>query len=559
MTRKQETIAARSAQVMLGPNPIVGFRARDVARETLRVARLTLSQPRLSARAVAGYGAELRRIFRDESQLRPGARDRRFADPEWQENPRYRKWLQSYLALERSTDAWIGEQQLPAHSQARLRFMLSLLTDAIAPSNFPWQPEAVKRFRETGGQSALDGLRSLLRDVRENGGLPAQVDKEPFKVGVNLGITEGAVILRTELIELIQYRPRTAQVRRAPVLVVPPQINKYYIFDLSPEKSVARGLLEAGFQVFVISWRNPTAEQRDWGLAEYAAAIDVAVSTVCAVTGHKKVNLAGACAGGITLASHVATRAVAGDTRVNSLTLLVNVLDQSGIGDTPLGLFATPSAIAAAKRYSERKGVLDGKDLSTAFAWLRPNDLVWSYWINNVLLGRKPPAFDVLYWNNDSTRLPARLHGEFLDIYRTNALARPGTFRLHGVPVDLGRIRCDTYLIAGTTDHITPWKACFASTRLFGGHNTFVLSNSGHIQSILNPPGNKKAEFWTGGEAVPDADAWHKSARRHEGSWWPHWHAWLRKRSGAARRAPEKLGSPDYPEICPAPGTYVHG
>jgi polyhydroxyalkanoate synthase len=343
------------------------------------------------------------------------------------------------------------------------------------------------------------------------------------------------------------------------VLIVPPQINKYYIFDLAPEKSVVRGLLEAGFQTFVISWRNPTAEQKDWGLAEYTAGVDMAVSAVCALTGHNKINLAGACAGGITLSSYVAVRAAAGDTRVNSLTLLVNVLDQSGAEETTLGLFATPAAIEAAKRYSARKGVLDGKDLSTAFAWLRPNDLVWSYWVNNVLLGNKPPAFDVLYWNNDSTRLPARLHGEFLDVYKTNALTKAGTLRLHGVPVDLGKVRCDSYLIAGSTDHITPWKACYRSTQLFRGNNTFVLSNSGHIQSILSPPGNKKAEFWSGGKAGADADAWLKSAQRESGSWWPHWHAWLAERSGAELPAPAQPGSADYPELCPAPGTYVHG
>jgi polyhydroxyalkanoate synthase subunit PhaC len=559
MERKPEPIAARNADVILGPNPIVGFRSRDVAREALRVARLTVSHPGLAARAATGYGKELRRVFRGESELAPNPRDRRFADPAWRERPRYRKWLQAYLGFERMTADWIAGQQLKPHSRARLQFMLSQVTDALAPSNFPWQPEAVRRFKETGGHSALDGLKHLYRDLRHNRGLPAQVDKEPFRIGENLATTEGAVILRTELIELIQYRPRTAQVKQAPVLIVPPQINKFYVFDLAPEKSVVRGLLDAGLQTFIISWRNPTVAQKDWGLAEYAAAIDMAVSAVCSLTGHNRVNLAGACAGGLTLSSYVAVRAAAGDTRIASLTLLVNVLDQGQADETTLGLFATPAAIEAAKRYSAHKGVLDGKDLATAFAWLRPNDLVWSYWVNNVLLGNKPPAFDVLYWNNDSTRLPARLHGEFLDMYKSNALARPGTLRLLGVPVNLGKLRCDTYLIAGTTDHITPWKACYASTQLFGGDNTFVLSNSGHIQSILNPPGSKKAEFWSGGKTVADPEQWKKSAQRHEGSWWPHWHAWLTGRSGADQPAPAQLGSADYPQLGAAPGTYVFG
>ncbi len=559
MEHKPDTIAVHSANVMLGPNPIVGFRARDVAREALRVARLTVTQPRLSVRAAAGYGKELRRVFRGESKLAPNSRDRRFADAAWRENPGYRKWLQAYLGFEKTTAEWIASQQLKPHSRARLQFMMSQVTDALAPTNFPWQPEAVRRFQDTGGHSALDGLKNLFRDLRQNRGLPAQVDKEPFRIGENLATTEGAVILRTELIELIQYRPRTPQVKQAPVLIVPPQINKYYVFDLAPEKSVVRGLLDAGLQTFIISWRNPTAAQKDWGLAEYAAAIDMAVSAVCTLTGFNQINLAGACAGGLTLASYVAVRAAAGDTRIASLTLLVNVLDQGQADETTLGLFATPAAIEAAKRYSAHKGVLDGKDLATAFAWLRPNDLIWSYWVNNILLGNKPPAFDVLYWNNDSTRLPARLHAEFLDVYKNNALARPGTLRLLGVPVNLGKVRCDTYLIAGITDHITPWKACYASTRLFGGKNSFVLSNSGHIQSILSPPGNKKSEFWSGGETGGDPEQWKKSAQRREGSWWPHWHAWLQARSGEDQPAPAELGSADYPQLGAAPGTYVLG
>lgn len=558
-THTHEKLATYSAEVILGPNPFVGFRARDIGREVFRAFKLAVAQPRLTAKTAVELGRELSKIFKDESALCPAERDRRFVDPSWRNDPRYRKWLQAYLALERSASEWLQGQALPAHSHARLKFMISLLTDAMAPSNFPMQPEAVKRFRESGGHSALDGLKNLLRDLRENRGLPAQVDKAQFKVGGNVASTAGAVVLRTELLELIRYQPLTPQVQEIPVLIVPPQINKYYVFDLVPEKSVVKHLVEQGLQVFVISWRNPTREHRDWGLAEYAAGIDMAVSAICNLVHVGHINLVGACAGGVTLASYVAARSAAGDPRVNSLTLLVNVLDLSATGETPMGLFATPSAIAAAKEYSRAKGVLDGKDMATAFAWLRPNDLIWNYWVNNVLLGNKPPAFDVLYWNNDTTRLPARLHGEFMDIYRTNAMTQPGTLRLHGVPVDLARVKCDAYFIAGTTDHITPWKACYRSTQLFGGNNTFVLSNSGHIQSILNPPSNKKAEFWTGGETGPDADAWLAGADHHLGSWWLHWQEWLKQRGGTTLAAPTELGSADYPVLDIAPGQYVLG
>ena len=559
MSLQSDKIAAGSADAMLGPNPFVGFGARDMFREAVRVAKLAAAQPRLTVRALGGFSRELVRIARGESSLEPGARDKRFADPTWQSNSRYRKWLQSFIALEHAIGEWLKSQDLPAHSRARLEFMISLFTDAIAPSNFPWQPEAVKRFKESGGHSAVDGIRNLIRDIRENKGLPAQVDKTQFEVGKNIANTPGAVVFRSEVFELIQYTPRAEKVREMPVLFIPPQINKFYIFDLVPEKSVVKAALEQGFQAFIISWRNPGPEHAEWGLAEYAAAIDTAISTTCNITQAPRVNLVGACAGGLTVAAYVAARAAAADQRVNTMTLVVNVLDTKSLGDTPLGLFATERAIAAAKKKSADKGVLDGKSMAAAFSWLRPNDLIWNYWVNNVLLGNKPPAFDLLFWNNDNTRLPARLHAEFMDIFQTSSIVTPGKLRVHGLPVDLGRITCDTYILGGTTDHITPWKACYRNTQLFGGKKTFVLSNAGHMQSILNPPGNKKSEFWTGGKLVPDAETWRKSAEHHQGSWWPHWHAWLHERSGERRTAPTQLGNEDFPELEAAPGSYVMG
>ena len=554
-----DRISAASADALLGPNPFVGFRPRDVVREALRVAKLAVTQPGLGARSALGLGRELVRVFEDKSELAAGARDKRFADPQWKSNPRYRRWLQAYLALEKATLEWAEAQDLPAHSRERLKFMLSLVVDALAPSNFPWQPEAVKRFRDSGGHSALDGVKNLWRDLRDNRGLPSQVDKTQFQVGGNLANTPGAVVFRGEVFELIRYGALAPQVRETPVLFVPPQINKFYIFDLAPEKSVVKSVLEAGFDVYIVSWRNPSPEHRDWGLAEYGAAIETAISAICNLSGCDRVNLVGACAGGLTLAAYVAARTAGGDARVNSLTLMVNVLDTKAIGDTPLGLFATERAIREARRRSASKGVLDGKEMAAAFNWLRPNDLIWNYWVNNVLLGNAPPAFDLLYWNNDNTRLPARLHSEFLDIFAHNALTHPGKLRMHGIPVDLKRIRCDSYITGGTTDHITPWKACYRTTQLFGGTKTFMLSNAGHMQSILNPPGNRKSEFWSGGDLVAEPEAWKTTATHHAGSWWPHWHDWLRARSGELRAAPAELGAADYPLLGPAPGEYVHG
>ncbi len=558
MKAKDAALPEQVQDVILGPNPFVGFRVRDLLRGGLQVFRLAAAEPQITARAGLHLARQLADVASRQSSLAPAPKDRRFSHPAWRDDAAYHALLQAYLAWNATVAQWLDDQHtIRPTTRARLEYITSLFNDALAPSNFPWNPEAIARFRETGGQSAFDGFKNLLSALRDNRGLPEQVDKSSFKIGESVAMTQGAVILRTELIELIQYTPRKHQAHSIPVLIVPPQINKFYIFDLSPEKSFVGGLLEQGQQVFIVSWRNPTAEHRNWGLAEYAAGIDIAISALCALTNQTSINLVGACAGGMTLASYVAARAAAGDRRVRSMTLMVNVLDVSATGDTPLGLFATPKVIQAAKRYSRRKGVLDGKDMATAFAWLRPNDLIWNYWVNNILLGKKPPAFDVLFWNNDSTRLPARLHEEFLDIYMDNAMANPGTLRLHGVPVDLRKIACDVYLVAGTTDHITPWKACYRSTQMFGGKTSFVLSNSGHIQSILSPPGNKKAEFWAGGTNCPDPEQWLENAHRHAGSWWLHWHAWLGERSGAIVNSPATLGNNSYPVLAAAPGTYV--
>ncbi|MGB1556926.1 MAG: alpha/beta fold hydrolase [Oceanococcaceae bacterium] len=559
MAAHSDALALDGSQAILGPNPIVGFRPRDVLREGLKAAGLALRQPRRTGQVAQGLLREWAKVVQGQSTLQPSPQDPRFADPGWMESASTRRVLQAYLAWVQATGRWAEEQvELSAFGRARLEYLRSLVNDAIAPSNFPIHPAALRRYRETGGQSARDGFQHFLRDLIENNGLPSQVDKSQFAVGGNLALSAGGVVYRSDVLELIQYAPSTAQVRQIPLLIVPPQINKFYLFDLSPQKSVIKALVDQGFTVFAISWRNPTRLHADWGLAEYSAAIEMAVSAICHIGGQSKVNVVGACAGGITLAAFVAARRAVGDERIQSLTLLVNVLDTTALGDTALGLFASPRIIESVRRRSQRQGVLDGKDLASSFAWLRPNDLIWNYWVNNVLLGQKPPAFDILYWNSDTTRLPARLHGEFIDLYTSAGLTRPGAVRLQGVPVDLANVDCDNYLVAGTTDHITPWKACYRNTQLLGGQSTFVLSHSGHIQSILNPPpGGKKAEFFTGNAEFPSAEEWREGAERYAGSWWPHWHDWLRRRSGEQRPAPAELGNGNYPVQCPAPGRYV--
>jgi polyhydroxyalkanoate synthase len=557
MTTPQAAPPAEASTAAIGlPNPIVGFRRKDLVDSIRSVLTEAVRNSRHTGTSLANLARAAADIARGRTVLRPGAKDRRFSDSSWSENFLYRGLLQLYLAADTELDRWLEGAQLSVVDRERARFVLTLILDAIAPSNLPLSPLAIKRFIETGGASAATGLRQFIDDVQHNGWLPRQVDPDGFEVGGNLAATEGAVVYRDEVLELIQYTPRTDRVHLRPVLVVPPQINKYYVFDLSPEKSLVRYALDGGLGVFMVSWRNPTAEHRDWDLGSYLSALDRALDVVCAITGSPDANLLGACSGGITSVALTAYLAARGRQTINTLTLLVSVFDMAE-DHTLLGVFASEETLAAAKRRSHASGVLDGRELARLFSLLRPNDLIWSYWVNNYLLGYKPPAFDVLYWNNDTTRLPAALHGQLIDIYRDNSLA-DGKVAVDGIPLDLGTIRCDTFVTAGTSDHITPWDACYRSTLRLGGAVEFVLSNSGHIQSILNPPGNPKATFQRNPDRPPSAQDWRASATTVSGSWWPHWLEWLQARSGTLEPSPASPGSTTYPPLEPAPGSYVH-
>ncbi|TXH93416.1 MAG: alpha/beta fold hydrolase, partial [Pseudomonas sp.] len=409
---------------------------------------------------------------------------------------------------------------------------------------------------DAGGAAAGDGLSHLAKDIVNNGGMPSQVKMDAFEVGKNLATTEGAVVFRNEVLELIQYKPITEQVHERPLLVVPPQINKFYVFDLTPEKSLARFCLRNSLQTFIVSWRNPTRMHREWGLSTYIEALKEAVDVVCAITGSKDVNILGACSGGITVAALLGHYAALGEQKVNAVTQMVSVLDFSL--DNQVALFADEKTLEAAKRRSYQAGVLEGKDMAKVFAWMRPNDLIWNYWVNNYLLGNEPPVFDILYWNNDTTRLPAAFHGELVEMSKTNPLLRPNALEVCGTPIDLSKVTSDICCVAGTTDHITPWETCYKSSLLFGGNVEFILSNSGHIQSILNPPGNPKARFSTNSERPASAKEWLTGATKHADSWWLYWQKWIESRAGKLKKAPAALGSKTHTPGEASPGTYVH-
>jgi polyhydroxyalkanoate synthase len=548
----------RDDPVVLGANNFVGLSRRQMGAAFGRlVGRIAVEPGVVSTRAVDTV-CQLVGVARGRSDVAPAPGDRRFAAPVWASNPLYRRILQTYLVTRDELFQLVDDAGLDDKSRERARLALSLVTEALAPTNtLLGNPTALARAWESRGRSLVAGLRHLRHDLRHNSGMPSTVDTRPFAVGENLAVTPGEVVHRGELFELIQYAPAGPRTFRRPLVVVPPQINKYYISDLAPGRSFVEHAVAAGIPYFAVSWRNPTAAQRDWDLGAYVTACREALEIARDVSGADRVNVAGMCAGGITLACLLGHLAATDQQLVSSATFLVAGLDTSG--GSALGLLTSRTSVDAARARSQRKGVLDGSDLSRMFAWLRPNDLVWSYWVNNYLLGQNPPAFDILYWNADTTNLPAALHSDFLDLVSTNGLVQPGAVEVLGTPVDLRKVTCDAYVVAGATDHIIPWEDAYRTTQLLGGDSTFVLGSSGHIQAIVNPPGNERSTFLTRpGPPPPEPLEWRATATPNPGSWWDHWLQWLHERSGDERRAPAKLGNRRHPPIEPAPGRYVH-
>lgn len=415
---------------------ITGLRGRDLISTLRSVAAHGLRNPIHSARHALKLGGQLGRVLLGETLHPTNPNDSRFADPAWSLNPFYRRSLQAYLAWQKQVKSWIDESDMNPEDRARAHFAFTLLNDAVAPSNTLLNPLAVKELFNSGGHSLVRGLSHLFDDLLHNDGLPRQVTKQAFEVGKTVATTTGSVVFRNEMLELIQYKPMSEKQYAKPLLVVPPQINKYYIFDLSPHNSFVQYALKNGLQTFMISWRNPDVRHREWGLSTYVEAVEEAMNICRTITGAREVNLMGACAGGLTIAAlqgHLQAKRQL--RRVSSATYLVSLLDSEI--ETSATLFADEQTLEAAKRRSYQKGVLDGRDMAKVFAWMRPNDLIWSYFVNNYLLGKEPPAFDILYWNNDNTRLPAAFHGDLLDFFKHNPLTHPGGLEVCGTPIDL--------------------------------------------------------------------------------------------------------------------------
>ena len=525
--------------------------------EVVAWGRALVRRPRTSARRALEAAAEIGRIMAGASDVAPSKRDRRFADPAWSGNPFLRRTVQVYLALAERALQLVDDADLDEQTEARLRLLVENLIDAVSPSNSPLlNPAAMKETLDTGGANLVRGAKSLVKDLSRRPRVPSMVDDTEFEVGRNLAASPGAVVHRTPVFELIQYTPATEKVREVPLLMVPPTINKFYVLDLAPGRSTIEHLVAHGQQVFAMSWRNPSARYADWGLDTYIHAVIEAMDAVCDVTGSDRTAVYAACSGGIITSMAAAHLAATGrGDRLAALTLAVTVLDQAHAG-TANALVDRKRADAAIA-FSQRTGYLDGGALAEVFAWLRPNDLIWNYWVNNYLLGRKPPAFDILSWNADTTRMPAGLHRDFLELGLANKLVHPGEATALGVPVDLGRITADAYVIGGETDHLTPWQSCYRSAGLLGGKTEFVLSTSGHIAALVNPPTNPKASFRHSGSLPGNPQEFLDTAEPHQGSWWNHYAEWLAARTGDLVEAPADLGRGRYQPLDVAPGTYV--
>ncbi len=558
---KKKALAEEASANILGPNPVIGLNRKSIVNTLKTLTLKTVTNPLTTAKHQVNLLKEFTNIARGKSELQPNARDKRFKDPAWKENAFYKNSMQAYLAITKEMTDWVEDLGMEQIDADRAKFVASLLTEAIAPSNWVTNPSSLKRVIETGGKSWAKGIGNFLKDLVNNGGMPSQFDPEGFKVGENLACTPGKVVYKNHILELIQYSPQTEKVRTRPLLMIPPQINKYYVFDLAPGRSLVEYLVQEGIQVFLASWRNPTKNESMWDLEMYVTALEESIDIIKNICRVKDINVWGACSGGITMATTLAYLAAKGNNCVNAFSLIVAMLDMSNATDTTAGLFTDNDAIELARERSHRRGILKGNEMASIFAWMRPNDLIWNYWVNNYLHGNKPPKFDILYWNGDTTNLAACLHSDYLDLFKENLLAKKGGFKIGEFPIDLSKVKGDVHCTAGITDHLTPWKVCYQSINLFKAANpTFVLTNRGHIQTIVNPVGNPKGKYYTNEEDsyLPgEPDQWLAGASEHQGSYWPHYSNWLKERSGKLKNAPQKMGNKQYEPMYDAPGKYV--
>lgn len=523
--------------------------------------RLAEAQTRLAQGYMEIWNNTLKRMMGEETPavVQPEPGDNRFKDPEWQSNPYFDFWKQTYLLTMRWAEKTLAETEgLDDRTRARADFYLRQVSSALSPTNFPFtNPEVVRETLKSNARNLVEGMHHLADDLERSDDLLkiSQTDLSAFEVGRNLAVTPGKVIAQNEIHQLIQYTPTTETVHERPLLIVPPWINKFYIMDLTAQKSLIRYLVSKGFTVFVISWVNPDANLSHKTFEDYMyEGVLAAADAVRRETGQRQVNALGYCVGGTMLATTLAYEAAIGDSRFASATFLTTQTDFTRAGD--LSLFVDDSQLAALQEMMRERGFLDGSRMATVFNMLRPRDLIWPYIVNNYLLGKKPMPFDLLYWNQDSTRMTAANHSFYLgEFYKDNKLAQ-GELVISGIKMDLGKITIPIFELAAKEDHIAPAKSVFIGAKKFGGPVEYVLAGSGHIAGVINPPDKVKYQYWTNRDLSPATlDEWIGRAKETPGSWWPHWIEWLSGQSGAyvpARTPGARLGV-----IEDAPGSYV--
>ncbi|MGA1675769.1 MAG: PHA/PHB synthase family protein [Pseudomonadales bacterium] len=515
-----------------------------------------VAQPKTVVKAAGAFVGALKDIWLSGRDAPVNVADSRFSDPAWSDNPLFKRIGQSYQAWTDTLDDWLLDSGLQGMSRERARFVLSAAKDVMAPVNtLVGNPEALRRLVDSRGSSLVRGVKNFIDDVRHNHGYPAVADRHAFELGVDVAASAGSVVFRNDLFELIQYSPKTATVGAVPLLYVFSQVNRFYLGDLTPDRSLFQRLLDAGIQVFAVSWKNPTTAERDWNLDTYVGGVIEAVKVVREVSAQPKVHLIGVCAGGLAAATAAGVMAARKNDWVDALSLFINVLDFRP-ADSDFGLFVDERSVQSQKAAIRNKGIYAEKDVFEMFALLRIEENIMSFFRSNYLLGEAPLKHPLLFWSMDYTRVPAEMQCDLLDLSQTNQLAKKER-RVLGKRVDLSRITYPVYLMAGSTDHITPWKACYRSTQLFGGPVTFILTNQNHTQTISGRLDNKHLRYWIANHLPANPEEALEHAAEHAGSWTFHWIDWLQSRAGAAIPAAATLGSERHPVIAPAPGSYV--
>ncbi|MES2489450.1 MAG: alpha/beta fold hydrolase [Pseudomonadota bacterium] len=536
------------------------FRPSDLIEVAGDLAKQARRQPGAVVNAGLGFLKGVRKVISGESTQAPDPSDRRFSDPAWQESRVFNSVLKGYLELRDALQTYAKESGLNENQIERAEFLMTQIADALAPTNFlPTNPAALRKARETRGASLWAGLKLFADDVAKRRPIPSQVDESAFKIGGNLAITPGAVVLRHDMFELLQYAPQTPQVRERPIYIVPSIVNKFYVFDIAPKRSVIEHFVQAGFTVYVMAWRNPKPEHDFWGMPDYIDAIDAGLDAALSISDADSVNMWAVCGAGPLATSLVAHHKSIKQRKVNSLMLFVSPLDMAAMSNAPaIGAFVDKQSMPMVRK-EVRKKRMSARQFTLLFAMLRANELIWNYWVSNYLMGVKPTAFDILYWNSDGTGMTAQYNYDFSSFVESNPLVTDGEMMVRGKPIaPLADLDIDSYVLGAANDHLCVWQGVYRSAQLLGKRSQFVLGNSGHIQTIVCPPSNPKASYFLNDSLPATAGEWHKTATKHQGSWWDHCVAWTHERAGKLIDAPKSAGNAQYPSLGAAPGTYIH-